>query len=113
MSSLNHLFARWQIRALLVAGQRQAALDRLDGLLQANAADVYALATRAHVLAELGDKDGALQALQRQVAAQPAAAPGWFNLGFLSEEMGLLDQAEAAFRRATDIDPKLDRAWYG
>lgn len=113
MSPLNHLFARWQVRALLVSGQRQAALERLDSLLRANSADVYALATRAHVLAELGDKAGAMQALQRQVAAQPGAAPGWFNLGFLSEEMGLLEQAEAAFRRALDIDPKLDRAWYG
>ena len=94
-------------------GQRERALVRLDDMLNVNPADVYALATRAHVLAELGDKAGALQALQRQVAAQPGAAPGWFNLGYLSEEMGELDQAEAAFRRALDIDPKLDRAWYG
>lgn len=113
MSSLNHLFARLQVRALLLSGRRKVALERLDDLLQANADDVYALATRAHLLAELGDKAGALQALQRQVAAQPTAAPGWFNLGYLSEEMGQLEQAEAAFRRALDIDPKLDRAWYG
>lgn len=111
--SLNHLFARWQVRSLLVLGQRQAALDRLDGLLRADADDVYALATRAHLLAELGDKAGALQTLQRQVAVAPGAAPGWFNLGFLSEEMGLLEQSEAAFRRTIEIDPKLDRAWYG
>lgn len=113
MSKIEHLFARWQVRALLVFGQRQRALLRLDDMLSVNAADVYALATRAHVLAEQGDKAGALQALQRQVAAQPGAAPGWFNLGYLSEEMGELAQAETAFRRALEIDPKLDRAWYG
>jgi tetratricopeptide (TPR) repeat protein len=113
MSSLNHLFSRLQVRALLVFGQRNVALDRLDDLLQADSTDVYALATRAHLLAEQGDKAGALQALQRQVAVQPNAAPGWFNLGYLSEEMGQLEQAEAAFRRALEIDSKLDRAWYG
>ena len=111
--SLNQMFARWQIRVLVLLGQRQAALDRLDAWLQNDSANVYALATQAHLLAEMGDKPRALLALQRQVALQPQAAPGWFNLGFLSEEMGLLEQAEDAFRRALDIDPRLDRAWYG
>ena len=27
--------------------------------------------------------------------------------------MGHLEQAEMAFRRATELDPQLDRAWYG
>ncbi len=113
MNPVNRWFMRWQVRGLLVLGRRQAAIDQLDLMLRADSADVYALATRAHVLAELGDKAGALQALQRLVELQPDRSAPWFNLGFLSEEMGQLEEAEAAFRRATEIDPQLDRAWYG
>jgi tetratricopeptide (TPR) repeat protein len=29
------------------------------------------------------------------------------------EEAGRLEDAEPAFRHATEVDPKLDRAWYG
>jgi tetratricopeptide (TPR) repeat protein len=37
----------------------------------------------------------------------------WFNLGFLLEQEGRLDEARAALQQAVDLDPKLDRAWYG
>jgi predicted Zn-dependent protease len=111
--SLNRKFIQLQIRALVLFGQRERALERVGDLLDVNGADAYALATRAHLLAELGDKTGAQQALQQLVAAQPTQPAGWFNLGYLSEEMGQLEQAEAAFRRATELDPTLDRAWYG
>ncbi|MDP3812713.1 MAG: tetratricopeptide repeat protein [Hydrogenophaga sp.] len=110
---LNRKFMQLQIRALVLFGQRLRALERVGDLLGSNAADSYALATRAHLLAELGDKTGAQQALQQLVAAQPDQPAGWFNLGYLSEEMGHLEQAETAFRRATELDPQLDRAWYG
>ena len=104
MNAVNHWFVRWQVRGLLVLGRREAALEQLDLMLLADPSDVYALATRAHVLAEQGNKPGALQALQRLVELQPDRSAPWFNLGFLSEEMGQLEEAEAAFRRATEID---------
>jgi tetratricopeptide (TPR) repeat protein len=37
----------------------------------------------------------------------------WFNLAFLLDEAERFAEAEPAFRRALEIDPKLDRAWYG
>jgi tetratricopeptide (TPR) repeat protein len=77
-------------------------------------ADAYALASRAHLLAELGRRDEAIADARSLVAAHPLRSAGdWFNLAFLLEEAGQLADAEAAFRRATEIDPKLDRAWYG
>mgnify|MGYP006187453703 CR=1 FL=1 len=57
-------------------------------------------------------RDGKALALAAPLTVKDDKA-GWFNLGYLSEEMGELAQAETAFRRALEIDPKLDRAWYG
>ncbi|MFO1268801.1 MAG: tetratricopeptide repeat protein [Rubrivivax sp.] len=50
-----------------------------------------------------------------EAAAQHAGddAPAWFNHGFMLEEAGRYEQALEAFGRATTLDPKLDRAWYG
>ena len=103
----NEAFLRLQIRALLLFAQRRRALESVEALLDLRSDNPYALATQAHLLAELGDRSAAQGALQRLVAVQPDQAPGWFNLGFLSEEMGQLEVAEAAFRRALDIDPTL------
>ena len=64
--------------------------------------------------AQLGRRDDAIADAQALVAAHPARSAGdWFNLGFLLDEHGRYDEAEAAFRRALALDAKLDRAWYG
>ena len=44
---------------------------------------------------------------------QPDRATAWFNLGFVCDRLCRSAEAEQAFRRAIDQDPKLDRAWYG
>lgn len=103
----------WQVRAWLLLGLQRKALDGTARALDRDPTDTQALATRAHVLAELGEQAAALQALADLVAIAPHQAAGWFNYGFLSEAMGLLEQAEVAFLRAIAIDPQLDRAWYG
>jgi Flp pilus assembly protein TadD len=102
-NTLEAWYVRWQVRLLLVAGQKSQALVRIE----------RHLATRAHLKAEMGDKPGAIASIERLVQVHPNQASAWFNLGFLCEETGRLDDAEAAFRRATEIEPKLDRAWYG
>ncbi len=103
----------WQVRAWLLLGRQDRALVGLHRALQTDPTDAHARATRAHVLAQRGEKTAALQDLAQLVALAPDGAVGWFNYGFLSEDMGLLAQAEAAFLRATALDPQLDRAWYG
>lgn len=111
--SLDRWFLRMQVKALLVLNRRAAALDRVSVMLSSDPDDLYALGTRAHLLAARGDKAGAVEVIERVVAIQPQHAPGWFNLGFLREELGRLDEAEQAFRRAIALDDKFDRAWYG
>jgi len=100
--------------ALLVVGRRRAAESIFDELLARWPADAYALASRAHIRAEAGRAEQAVADAQRLVDAHPdRRAPDWFNLGFLRDQLGEHDAAEAAFRRAVALDPKLDRAWYG
>ncbi|MFG5409707.1 tetratricopeptide repeat protein [Piscinibacter sakaiensis] len=64
--------------------------------------------------AQAGDHAGALRDAEALTRAHPTRSAGdWFNLGFLLEAAGRLADAEPAFRRALELDPKLDRAWYG
>jgi tetratricopeptide (TPR) repeat protein len=76
--------------------------------------DAYALSSRSHVRAQLRRRQEAIEDAQALVDSHPQrSAADWFNLAFLLEDAQRHDEAEAAFRRATEIDPKLDRAWYG
>jgi tetratricopeptide (TPR) repeat protein len=107
---------RFKLRALacLLLGRRDAADAAFSQMLARWPNDAYALASRAHLRAQMGQRDAALADAQALTAAHPARSAGdWFNLGFLLDEAGRLDEAEPAFRRAVLIDPKLDRAWYG
>lgn len=113
MRAIQAAWWRLQLRALLLLGRQGAAQDCVAQWLAREPDDAYALATQAHLQAGQGEHVAALQALQRVVALQPGSASHWFNLGFVSEQAGFPQQAEAAFVRATVIDPRLDRAWYG
>jgi tetratricopeptide (TPR) repeat protein len=108
----------WQMKlramAWLVLGRLEAACAVFDAMLARWPNDGYALASRSHLNSQLGRRDAALVDAQALVAAQPRrSGADWFNLAFLLEEAGRFDAAEAAFREAVAIDPKLDRAWYG
>jgi tetratricopeptide (TPR) repeat protein len=93
-------FWRLKLRAIvwLLVGRREAAE-----------------ATFGEMVAQwLGRRDGAIADAQALVQAHPdRSAADWFNLGFLLEDAGRFDEAEAALRRAVALDDKLDRAWYG
>lgn len=109
-------------RGLLRAGamtqlllNRRPAAERLFGrMLDLDPRDAYALASRSHVRAQLGDRAGAIADAERLVQAHPArSAADWFNLAFLLDADGRAGEAEPAFRHALALDDKLDRAWYG
>lgn len=111
-------FRYWQLKlralGLLVLGRAAGAEQVFDTMLARFPGDAYALASRAHLRAQRGARDAAIADVQALVAAHPQrSAADWFNLAFLLEEADRLDEAEAAFRRAVELDPKLDRAWYG
>lgn len=111
---LEQQFLRWRAIGWLLIGRREAARATFDEMLRRRPGDAYALASRSHLLAELGRRDEAIADAQRLTALHSArSAADWFNLAFLLEQAGRYDEAEPAFRRALALDAKLDRAWYG
>ncbi|HUG26388.1 tetratricopeptide repeat protein [Piscinibacter sp.] len=116
MSSSRWAWWRLKLRAivLLLLERRPAAEATFDEMLRHWPDDPYALASLSHLKAQAGRRDEAIADAQRLVQAHPQRSAGdWFNLAFLLETADRLDEAEAAFRRALQLDEKLDRAWYG
>jgi tetratricopeptide (TPR) repeat protein len=50
---------------------------------------------------------------KKLVAKPDAPAFAWYNLGYLQEELKQIADAEFSFRRALELNEKLDQAWYG
>lgn len=98
---------------LLVFSRRHAALAVFEAMLREFPGDEYALASKGHLQAQTGHKRDAAQSYGQLVTTHPGNARHWFNFAFLLEQLEQYGQAEAAFRRASEINPKLDRAWYG
>jgi tetratricopeptide (TPR) repeat protein len=97
----------------LTFGGKRAALVLFGRLLALCPADAHALASQAHLLAQLGDTEGAIEGFKHLTADHGKNSAAWFNLGYVLQQSGRHPEAEQAFRRAVALDPKLDRAWYG
>lgn len=109
-----HALRRLAVLAWLVLGRNAAAERLLDAMVAEGAADAWTLASRSHLRAQRGAFADAAADAERLVAAHPdKSAAHWFNLAYVREQLGRHADAEAAFRRAVELDPKLDRAWYG
>jgi tetratricopeptide (TPR) repeat protein len=105
---------RLEAMAWLVIGRAEAAREVFERLLRRWPQDPYALASRSHLHAQAGRLDAAIADSQTLVATWPQrSAADWFNLAYVLERRERFEQAEAAFRHALALDPKLDRAWYG
>ncbi|MCZ8254564.1 MAG: tetratricopeptide repeat protein, partial [Polaromonas sp.] len=98
---------------MLACAKRSAALATFDQMLQLRPEDPYALASRAHVAAQLQLTQEAIAGLMLLTAVRPDDAAGWFNLGYLLQQDGRQDEAGPAFERAVALDARLDQAWYG
>ena len=98
---------------LLAMGRGNAALARFDRLLRLRPLDCHALASQAHIHAQRGSFDAAIDSLRLLTQTRPQESAGWFNLGFTLQQLGEQGQAGVAFRQTLAMDPRLDRAWYG
>ena len=77
--------------------------------------DAYALASRAHVLAQARPpRRGASPTPSALVAAHPQRSAGdWFNLASCSRPPIASTRPRRPSAARSTLDPKLDRAWYG
>ena len=68
---------------------------------------------QGHVWGLKGDRARAKAEFQRALVIAPNEAVAHFNVGWVCDQQGLLDDALAHFEQAVKINPKFDRAWYG
>lgn len=113
MRTLRYRGFKWRAMALLVFGRQAAARALFEQMLREYPGDEYALSSLAHLQAQHGERPLALRTMQQLLGLHGGNGAHWFNYGFLLEEEGEWMRAEAAFRRATELSPQLDRAWYG
>lgn len=67
----------------------------------------------AVVRAELGDLDGAIDAMRRAIDLDGSYAPAHWRVGLWSLDRGDLEEAESAFDDATRVDPDDSAGWIG
>lgn len=67
----------------------------------------------AVTLAKLGRTDEAVAAIERSLALEPGYPPSHYRLGLYRLESGDLGRAEAAFRKATELDSVYPGGWIG
>jgi predicted Zn-dependent protease len=113
MQRLRYLGFKWRAMGLLVLERRHAALAIFRQMLREYPNDGYVLASIAHLQSQTGDTAGALSTMEALLGVEPHNGGHWFNYGFMLEAAERFAQAEAAFRRSTELRPELDRAWYG
>ena len=113
MKNLRYLWLKGQAMAWLLIGRNTQAMAVFDEMAQRYPDAAYPRASRAHLNAQAGRHAAALEDYEALLALNAADAHTWFNKGFVLELLGRWDDALAAFRRATDLSPELDRAWYG
>ncbi|MGW7469870.1 tetratricopeptide repeat protein [Streptomyces xantholiticus] len=87
-------------------GRTADAREAYDKALKIDPKFASALFNEA-VLLESSDPDRALTLLKRAVAANPKASTAHLRLGRALSKQGRDDEAEDAFRRAVETDPKL------
>jgi tetratricopeptide (TPR) repeat protein len=110
------LRTRWRLQwaGWLMFLKRHAQAQRIyEAVLADDSHHQLARGLLASALAADAKPAQALEHLRYMAAQNPAHAPTHFNTGFLLEQAGALPEAESAFRRALELDPRIDRAWYG
>jgi len=86
-------------------GRPEMATRLLQALVEKHPRHVTALNTLAMIALNVGDAERAIPYLERAAAAEPEAAPIWFNLFQAYERAGDLERGLASLDRALTVDP--------
>lgn len=102
-----------QLRAAVVAlaaGDFAAARTHAEAALAVDSTNIEAQIVNANALAGQRDPDAALKELDEAIAGAPADGRPYTSLGTLKAQAGNMAEAEAAFRKAVELDPKAANA---
>jgi tetratricopeptide (TPR) repeat protein len=98
-----------QLRAaqiLLVTGRFEDARTRAENALKKDPKNVDALVLRASAMARQKNVDGAIKDIEDALKDQPESGQLYASLGALKVVTGAPGDAEAAFKKAVEMDPK-------
>ncbi len=96
--------------ALLRSGDRAGAEARAEAALKLDPADRVALRLRGDARLEQGKAELAARDLRKLAQLQSGDAEVWNNLGLAERALGRHAEAEAAFRKALEHNPRMARA---
>ena len=113
MTPFELFIQRWRAKLLLLVGMRSEAMAVCRAILGKMPQDVHALNSLAYDHLQSGHPAQALPLFEQVAKIAPQLSNSHFNVAFVSDELGKLEQAETEFRAAIAIEEKMDRAWYG
>lgn len=117
LSALNEQLARWGVLADCggASGDSAGAAQHAVGAVhfKHSALPVHLLATRAHLLGQLGRWQDARAQLEQVLVMDPGNAMHTFNLGYVCARLGDADAAAQSFRVCLSLAPRMDQAWFG
>src|SRR5688572_9188933 len=93
------------IEVLLLSRRFEDAKARVATLLAKNPKDVEALLLHANALAALRDPAGAITEIEEALKVDPTSSRAFVNLGAVRMRSGEAKEAEAAFRKAIELEP--------
>src|SRR5260221_7447633 len=98
-----------QLRAgqmLILAGEFLEAQARADRILARDPASVEAQVLKGTAVASLKDLDGAVEQVNSAIRQDPTRSDSYAELGAFESARGNVKEAEAAFRKAVETNPK-------
>ena len=113
MGRLERFLRAWKAKILLLFGLKAAAREVFEDILRRSPHDVYALNSLGYDALLRRDSATAHRYFAQVCSLTPQVSNAQFNLAFVAETLGRLDEAELGFRAALAIEEKMDRAWYG
>lgn len=100
------------VRLLIEAGKNDEAIALIDKGLKKFPNNARLSELQGVVYYKSGKNDQFLESLKAQVAKNPNDKTNWYNLGVLqSKNPATVAEAEASFKKALDLDPKMVSAW--
>jgi tetratricopeptide (TPR) repeat protein len=109
----NELTVRRQLASVLNQQERLDEAKPMFEQLATESTDPTLSAILANILEKLGRNEEALPIQQRLTGENPDRPPFWISYGYGLRSVGRVDEAIAAYRRATETDYEYGEAWWG